>query len=126
MVDPLVKESESEEASMSEAGESEAGLGEVGLVWNITNDIKRWLMNQFKSKKISAISYDEIAGKISRVRQVVSDMDRKYVRLEGRLEERERVESIIERKMSEVKGAPLGTIHVMRWRRLLRWLLSPG
>lgn len=72
----------------------------------MTIDIKKWLLNQYKSKKISVISYDEMAGKIRQVTRVVSDMDRKYVSLEARLDERETIERIIDKKLAEVKVAP--------------------
>lgn len=99
-------ETESEDVSVAEVTDLEsAGCG-IAAIWQATSEIKHWLSNQYKSKRISIVSYDEIIRKITRIRKVSSEMVNQNAYLEGRLAERARMEDIVETKMEAVRMEP--------------------
>lgn len=98
-----ITESESGDVSGGVVLEQCLGGGDVGEVWAVTSEIKHWLLNQFKSKKISLVSYDEITKKLRTIRQLACEMVKKNAKLESRLEERIRIETMIDKKMVDVQ-----------------------
>lgn len=101
-----VTETESEDLAVGEASDLESMGSGIAAIWQATSEIKHWLSNQFKSKRISLVSYDEIIRKITRIRQVSSQMVNQNAYLEGRLEERAKMESIVETKMEAMRVEP--------------------
>lgn len=100
-------ETESEDVATGEASETEGMNSEIGLIWQATSEIKHWLSNQYKSKRISLLSFDEINRKIRKIRQVSNLLVVKNAKLEGRIEEREKMEDIVEKKLEEMRVAPI-------------------
>lgn len=93
-----------ESEDVSAASEPIWGSGEVREMWAVTSEIKHWLSNQYKSKKMTIVAYDEILKKIRSIRQLACEMSKKNAVLEGRLDERARMEKLIEKKIVDMQG----------------------
>lgn len=97
-------ETESEDIGITE--EEFFGGGEIGEIWRVSSEIKQWLANQFKTRKISLVAYDEMTSKIKKVRQLSFEMTKKISKLEGRLEERVKFEEVMEEKLEKLHTVP--------------------
>lgn len=100
-------EMESEDMGAGGVEEMELGGGDIGEIWQTTSEIKQWLAIQYKSKRISLVSYDEILKKIRKIRHMSNEMVKENAKLDGRLEVRGRMEELVEKKVEEIKVAPV-------------------